>query len=292
MSIATGPGSPFPLGARCDAGGINFAIFAPDAHALALRLYEHAQATVPIARLELDARLHRSGDYWHVLRGGGRRRHLLQLGARGAGAPRSLRARDLDAAVEPRAGAGRRAGRDARARRRRGRLRLGRRHAAAAPARARDHLRIARGRLHAPSLRRGAGARHLCGIDRKDSLLARARCHPCRAAAGDGLRRTGRAGGHGGAGSAQLLGLQSLRLLRAARGLRQRAGAGARGAARSREGAASCRARRHPRRRPEPYGRRRRRRSRHARQGPGRAPLLPRSTRAAPTATTAARATP
>jgi isoamylase len=66
MSIATRPGSPFPLGARCDAGGINFALYAPDAQALALRLYDAPDAVAPLARFELHARQHRSGDYWHV----------------------------------------------------------------------------------------------------------------------------------------------------------------------------------------------------------------------------------
>jgi glycogen operon protein len=65
-SIVTGAGSPLPLGARCDAQGIGFAVYAPDVTTLALALYERADDHEPFALIELDARRHRTGDYWHA----------------------------------------------------------------------------------------------------------------------------------------------------------------------------------------------------------------------------------
>jgi glycogen operon protein len=66
MQFGTRPGDALPLGARCDGHGINFAIYAPDADALDLVLYESGGAREPIATIPLDPRIHRSGDYWHV----------------------------------------------------------------------------------------------------------------------------------------------------------------------------------------------------------------------------------
>jgi len=66
MSITARPGSPLPLGARCDARGINFAVYAPDADSLALLLYEGEDAGEPLARIALDPAADRNGGYWHV----------------------------------------------------------------------------------------------------------------------------------------------------------------------------------------------------------------------------------
>jgi glycogen operon protein len=66
MSIVARSGSALPLGARCDARGINFAVYAPDVASLALLLYESAGAGEPFARIALDPAHDRSGGYWHV----------------------------------------------------------------------------------------------------------------------------------------------------------------------------------------------------------------------------------
>ena len=66
MLFGTRPGDALPLGARCDSEGINFAIWAPDADALELLLYEAGASADPLATIALDPRIHRSGDYWHV----------------------------------------------------------------------------------------------------------------------------------------------------------------------------------------------------------------------------------
>ena len=84
---------------------------------------------------------------------------------------------------------------------------------AARPGR-RGHLRAARRRLHAPSFERGDAPGHLRRPDREDPLPPRARRDACGAAAGDGVRRAGRARRRGRAGLAQLLGLQHPQLLR------------------------------------------------------------------------------
>jgi len=64
--IATRAGTALPLGARCDAQGINFSVYAPDVVTLTLVLYERPDALEPFALIALDASSHRTGDYWHA----------------------------------------------------------------------------------------------------------------------------------------------------------------------------------------------------------------------------------
>ena len=82
--------------------------------------------------------------------------------------------------------------------------------------RRRGDLRAARRRLHAPSFERREASGDLRWPDREDPLPGRARRDPRRAAAGDGIRRAGRARSGGRAGAAQLLGLQHPQLLQPA----------------------------------------------------------------------------
>ncbi len=54
-------GRPWPMGAHCDAGGVNFAVFSAHAHAIDLCVFD-AEGTHEIARVRLPGR---SGDVWH-----------------------------------------------------------------------------------------------------------------------------------------------------------------------------------------------------------------------------------
>jgi isoamylase len=55
-----------PLGATPSASGVNFAVYSPRATALWLRLYRGPRDEVPITEIELDPRIHRTYDFWHV----------------------------------------------------------------------------------------------------------------------------------------------------------------------------------------------------------------------------------
>ena len=140
-----------------------------------------------------------------------------------------------------------------------GRIRLGRRPAAAAPLRQDRDLRNAPGRLHAASqLGRGGGqARHVCRADREDPLLAGPRDHRRRTAAGLSVRSPGLPAGPG-----ELLGLLPGLVLRPAPGLQLAAGpvGSDRRVPRHGQGPAPGGHRSHPRRRVQPHGRGRSRR--------------------------------
>ena len=60
------PGNPWPLGSTVTAKGVNFSLAAPDADRVELVLFSAADARTPDRVIELQARRHRSGDYWHV----------------------------------------------------------------------------------------------------------------------------------------------------------------------------------------------------------------------------------
>jgi isoamylase len=69
MSRAVGmpePGSPFPLGSRPDARGVNFSVYSRHALRVELLLYASADAGEPSRVVELDRHHHRTWDYWHV----------------------------------------------------------------------------------------------------------------------------------------------------------------------------------------------------------------------------------
>ena len=60
------PGSPWPLGSSITKRGVNFVLAAPAANRVELVLYANGSERSPERVIELDARRHRSGDYWHV----------------------------------------------------------------------------------------------------------------------------------------------------------------------------------------------------------------------------------
>jgi len=59
------PGEPHPLGATCVDGGVNFSLFSKSATAVELLLFAGIADTEPEV-IDLDARVHRTFDYWHV----------------------------------------------------------------------------------------------------------------------------------------------------------------------------------------------------------------------------------
>ena len=65
--FAVKPGGPIPLGATCQAEGVNFAIFSRHAESMRLCLYAAPRDASPIFEYRLDPRLNRTGDIWHVL---------------------------------------------------------------------------------------------------------------------------------------------------------------------------------------------------------------------------------
>jgi len=60
------PGRPHPLGALPDAHGVNFALFAQDATAVQLLLFEADDSPAPIAVIDLDPDVNRTFYFWHA----------------------------------------------------------------------------------------------------------------------------------------------------------------------------------------------------------------------------------
>ncbi len=65
-SYAVHPGAHLPPGAKCDEHGVNFSIFARDATAAELRLYDQAESEQPFQIIQLSEEHHRSFLFWHV----------------------------------------------------------------------------------------------------------------------------------------------------------------------------------------------------------------------------------
>ena len=63
-------GRSHPLGAVADAGGVNFSVYAADASAVTLLLFDAWDSAEPIAAIELDPRVNRTFQFWHVYVGG------------------------------------------------------------------------------------------------------------------------------------------------------------------------------------------------------------------------------
>ncbi|MBT8193333.1 MAG: glycogen debranching protein GlgX [Acidimicrobiia bacterium] len=60
-------GNPFPLGATVEpGGGVNFALYSRHAHQVELCVFDHVDDTKPATVYKLDARRHRTDDYWHA----------------------------------------------------------------------------------------------------------------------------------------------------------------------------------------------------------------------------------
>jgi glycogen operon protein len=69
LTLRTSRGRPLPLGTTALADGINFALLCRHGTEVHLILYP-LEAGAPLAEIPLDARMHRTGDNWHVLVGG------------------------------------------------------------------------------------------------------------------------------------------------------------------------------------------------------------------------------
>jgi len=65
-SHATRAGRHLPPGAQPDADGVNFSLFARDAAAVELRLFERADSDAPFQVITLDPDMHRTFFFWHV----------------------------------------------------------------------------------------------------------------------------------------------------------------------------------------------------------------------------------
>jgi len=65
-TAAPEPGSPFPLGARPERGGVNFSVHARHAQRVQLLLYRAVDDAEPARTIDLDADLHHTWHCWHV----------------------------------------------------------------------------------------------------------------------------------------------------------------------------------------------------------------------------------
>jgi glycogen operon protein len=65
-TYSTRAGRHLPPGAQPDAHGVNFSLFARDAAAVELRLYERADSEAPFQVIALDPETHRTFFFWHV----------------------------------------------------------------------------------------------------------------------------------------------------------------------------------------------------------------------------------
>jgi isoamylase len=65
-AIRTSPGKPLPFGANPSGSGTTFSAFSRHATAVSLLLFDSPQSERPVREIELDPRLNRTGDVWHV----------------------------------------------------------------------------------------------------------------------------------------------------------------------------------------------------------------------------------
>ena len=70
--LSTRVGEQWPLGASAREDGVNFVLYSRHATRVWLRLYRTATAVEPVAEIELDPRLHRIYNFWHVFVEGAR----------------------------------------------------------------------------------------------------------------------------------------------------------------------------------------------------------------------------
>ena len=59
------PGCAAPLGASLVPGGVNFSVYARDASAVTLLLFDAADASAPSREIPLEGECHHTGHYWH-----------------------------------------------------------------------------------------------------------------------------------------------------------------------------------------------------------------------------------
>ena len=65
-SLSLSPGKPLPLGATPGEGGVQFAVFSRNAHAVVLQLFDKSEDSVPSFEYALDPGKNKTGDIWHV----------------------------------------------------------------------------------------------------------------------------------------------------------------------------------------------------------------------------------
>ena len=60
------PGTSYPLGATLSPDGVNFAAYSRTALAMELLLFDHVDDATPSRIIQLDRKLNRTFDYWHI----------------------------------------------------------------------------------------------------------------------------------------------------------------------------------------------------------------------------------
>jgi glycogen operon protein len=65
-ALATLEGQSFPLGALCQANGVNFSVYSKNGTAVELLLFDHVDDTRPTKTISLDPAKHLTYYYWHV----------------------------------------------------------------------------------------------------------------------------------------------------------------------------------------------------------------------------------
>lgn len=65
-NLKTEPGTPYLLGAELNQNGCNFAIFSKNATAVSLLLFEKPNDSKPSHILNLDPKINKTGDIWHI----------------------------------------------------------------------------------------------------------------------------------------------------------------------------------------------------------------------------------
>ena len=86
-SAAIKPGTAHPLGATVLPGGVNLCVYAKHAVAVDVLLFDAPEDRAPARIIELDPRVHRTGEYWHVFVPGLEPGQLYGYAADGLGAP-------------------------------------------------------------------------------------------------------------------------------------------------------------------------------------------------------------
>src|SRR5271155_5366747 len=66
IAFQTAPGSPHPLGATPQQGGVNFSLFSQNATGVQLLLFAAAADPQPIQTIELDPFVNKTFHFWHV----------------------------------------------------------------------------------------------------------------------------------------------------------------------------------------------------------------------------------
>jgi len=66
MSLQVTPGLSHPLGATADAKGVNFSVYAKNAHKVELLFFDQVADAQPTRIIEFDTGIHRDYHYWHV----------------------------------------------------------------------------------------------------------------------------------------------------------------------------------------------------------------------------------